>query len=696
MNYISKPYIPTIHTSTKHNQKDQCTLHHLHSRTVPTRSSWVYNQTLSSQKDQPNVSDIGEGSDSSQSYHSSPGAKYYYNALLAGSHRNNTYTNSSSFIAGAGAGVGLVTGYSNNATHKHSTTYGQQFSHTAHNQIQTGAQPHQTYFPLPKVSDIDPYNICISVKSSSNPDSLQQTSSLSSDVPIVSYSIHSHMCKIKQQIEKHNDMWDNIKKFTNPYEFIHTNVPGYKSSVSKMRPISRSFYKMVEITQTARLLDKYKSKGITLITSQGVAGTIGMDGTPPPTNRIQTFHLAEGPGGFIEAISYLRGLQNTIHVPQVMAQTTSNTPISNVVDAGAGQCDGEKQPITTTQHSHASSHHRHKINLNDTYYGMTLLNDDPICPGWKKSKHFLDNNPNVVIETGIDNTGNLLSIDNYKYCCSKYKNSMDIITADGGFDFSVDFNNQEHLAINLIIAEVFYAISLQKKGGSFVLKIFDMFFKNTIDIVYLLCSCYEDVSIIKPYTSRMANSEKYVICKSFKYSDSSAYISRFTELYPVLNGYSISSSIMNHSTIKDVDDNDVYMGGHEYTYGRIDNEERSDASSDACSDACSDTCIHEVTGNDTNNYDNPSSNTTDERSEIISILTFEEDIYFLSKVEDINALLCQQQIENITNTLSLISTRNTERLEGLKKTHLQKCISWCEKYGISHHKMNVASNIFLH
>ena len=37
----------------------------------------------------------------------------------------------------------------------------------------------------------------------------------------------------------------------------------------------------------------------------------------------------------------------------------------------------------------------------------------------------------------------------------KYKNSMDVITADGGFDFSVDFNNQEQLAFRLILTQVF-------------------------------------------------------------------------------------------------------------------------------------------------------------------------------------------------------------------------------------------------
>ena len=41
-------------------------------------------------------------------------------------------------------------------------------------------------------------------------------------------------------------------------------------------------------------------------------------------------------------------------------------------------------------------------NVNDTYYGMTLINDDPGCPGWKKSNTFLENNSNVKIINGED------------------------------------------------------------------------------------------------------------------------------------------------------------------------------------------------------------------------------------------------------------------------------------------------------
>jgi 23S rRNA U2552 (ribose-2'-O)-methylase RlmE/FtsJ len=178
---------------------------------------------------------------------------------------------------------------------------------------------------------------------------------------------------------------------------------------------------------------------------------------------IQTFHLAEGPGGFIEAIAGLRKCQY------------------------------------------------------DKYVGMTILDDnnDPNIPGWKKTEAFLRQNKNVFIETGADKTGNILSLDNYIYCREKYGSTMDLITADGGFDFSLDFNNQEINIAKLLFAQIIYALSMQKKGGCFVLKIFDTFMQHSIDLLAILSSFYDKVYIIKPQTSRYANSEKYIICKGF-------------------------------------------------------------------------------------------------------------------------------------------------------------------------------------
>ena len=254
----------------------------------------------------------------------------------------------------------------------------------------------------------------------------------------VSLTLNHYLNNVKKQIDENYDKWDFVKRYTNPYEFIHTVVPKTKYSVSKMKPLSRSFYKMIEIVKTFDLFNEFNEQ------------------------PINTFHLAEGPGGFIEATDYLRK------------------------------------------------------NKNDTYYGMTLLDEDPSVPGWKKTNHFLQTHPNIKIEGGSTGTGDLLEVDNLVYCNNKYKNQFDIVTADGGFDFSIDFNQQEILATNLLLAQVSFAISIQKIGGHFILKIFDIFTKTTCDIMYLLSSLYKQVYIVKPSTSRLANSEKYIVCKGFR------------------------------------------------------------------------------------------------------------------------------------------------------------------------------------
>ena len=38
----------------------------------------------------------------------------------------------------------------------------------------------------------------------------------------------------------------------------------------------------------------------------------------------------------------------------------------------------------------------------------------------------------------------------------------------------------------------------------------------TLQLLYLLCYFYKEVHIYKPYTSREANSERYIVCKFMK------------------------------------------------------------------------------------------------------------------------------------------------------------------------------------
>ena len=112
--------------------------------------------------------------------------------------------------------------------------------------------------------------------------------------------------------------------------------------------------------------------------------------------------------------------------------------------------------------------------------------------------------------------------------CELYSNKMNLITADGGLDFCDTFEMQEKNMLRLIYTEIIYALSLQKKGGNFVLKIFDIFLTQTLQYIYLLSLCYDEVYIVKPSTSRSANSEKYVVCKNFKLDCSMELIKEFT------------------------------------------------------------------------------------------------------------------------------------------------------------------------
>lgn len=263
---------------------------------------------------------------------------------------------------------------------------------------------------------------------------------------VISNSLAKYLYEIKEKITNIDKAWDVYKKFTNPYEYIHTNTPQHKRPISKYKPLSRSYFKMIEILHTFSIYYN---------------------------NPINSFHLAEGPGGFIEALLHQRS------------------------------------------------------NSNDTYTGMTLLdkNTDTNIPAWKKSQSFLKDNSNVLLENGIDGTGNILNLENFEYIAKKYESSIELVTADGGFDFSFDFNKQENVISKLLFAQIAYALCIQKKGGTYILKIFDCFMNHTIDLLYFLSSFYEKTYIVKPKTSRCANSEKYIVCCGFLYTSNTEFYS---------------------------------------------------------------------------------------------------------------------------------------------------------------------------
>ena len=70
--------------------------------------------------------------------------------------------------------------------------------------------------------------------------------------------------------------------------------------------------------------------------------------------------------------------------------------------------------------------------------------------------------------------------------------------------------------------------------------------------------------------------------------------------------------------------------------------------------------------------------------------------YYINRIEECNAILGQQQIENINFTISLIDNKkNSDKIEQIKKNNIQKCVIWCSKHNLSHYKNYATTNIFL-
>jgi 23S rRNA U2552 (ribose-2'-O)-methylase RlmE/FtsJ len=98
-------------------------------------------------------------------------------------------------------------------------------------------------------------------------------------------TLHEEAEALKEQIQPYDktELWDLAKRITNPYELINTyssrlNLP---PSVCLLKPLSRSYFKMIEMLTILQFFDRHKPA------------------------KFKTLHICEGPGGFMEAFTSL-------------------------------------------------------------------------------------------------------------------------------------------------------------------------------------------------------------------------------------------------------------------------------------------------------------------------------------------------------------------------------------------------------
>ena len=87
----------------------------------------------------------------------------------------------------------------------------------------------------------------------------------------------------------------------------------------------------------------------------------------------------------------------------------------------------------------------------------------------------------------------------------------------------------------------------------------------------------------------------------------------------------------------------------------------------------------------------------DNSKNIVSILNISLPYYFLNKMDDINIIIGQQQLECLDQIINIFknNANKKERLDYIRKINIQKAVHWCEKFKIPCNKFLEKTNIFL-
>jgi 23S rRNA U2552 (ribose-2'-O)-methylase RlmE/FtsJ len=300
--------------------------------------------------------------------------------------------------------------------------------------------------------------------------------------PLFSLGFHHFIHRTKNAMSITNKLKSKNKFYyvVNPYEHIISDYDNDLNNFSKKyfgtkdpKILSRAFYKLWEIFFIFDIADN---------------------------NKMVIASLAEGPGAFIQAaIQYRKAIGIEIKKDRLFG-VTIHPEQGNYIEMG-------KQFM-----SYYDKEYPKMLKIHKTY------------PYEKSLKYTNRDNGDIT---------DIKTISNFKKTVQKTKKFADLVTADGGFEWN-DENYQEQEAIQLIFGEIVACLKVQAKKGCFVLKLFETFTMVSLKMIYLLSSFYDECYVYKPYFSRESNSEKYIICKGFKYDQDKKLNSKLEILENIL------------------------------------------------------------------------------------------------------------------------------------------------------------------
>ena len=173
-----------------------------------------------------------------------------------------------------------------------------------------------------------------------------------------------------------------------------------------------------------------------------------------------------------------------------------------------------------------------------------------------------------------------------------------------------------------LIQIIMIILKTQKENGSCIIKLNAVFFKPIVDCIYLLSSFYQKTYIIKPIINNVSTFYKYIICKNF---------------------------IDDPSSISQQNQRSQYYEKLNYYLNKLKDFQKKES---------------------------------DLPFYISSLFDYSLPCYFMTKINDININIGQQQLDTIQQMIAFFKNKNKEKINQLIKMHIYKCIKWCDKFKI--------------
>ncbi|XP_076263147.1 cap-specific mRNA (nucleoside-2'-O-)-methyltransferase 1-like [Rhynchophorus ferrugineus] len=125
---------------------------------------------------------------------------------------------------------------------------------------------------------------------------------------------------------------------------------------------------------------------------------------------------------------------------------------------------------------------------------------------------------------GKNEDGDIRNPENIRDFVDKVRNETDhlgvhLMLSDGSHIEDENYSSycpEEIMLKNLHLCQCYLALEVLRPHGTFVTKLFEVFTPFSAGLLYLIYLCFERVSILKPVTSRVSTSERYLICNDLR------------------------------------------------------------------------------------------------------------------------------------------------------------------------------------